>query len=254
MRSELEANPADDNEASGTQLSAGKASQLEEESWNIIPGLFQTLVGYDRPVLLEVGCDSDSILSTTVQELVGWEGAAQRASTWNGADLSTASGVRLVLDQILLERPSTVWLAPPTGPFSPLQNANTRSETQRDELKRKRDHAKRVYAGAAIVYRFCMQQGVHCVWEMPERSDAWRLPVMQDLQRKYEPHVAIMHGCRVGLQAEDGKKLLKKGWKIYTSHARLAQSSSNCAVVHARMYMVGVKAKRPLGAPGTLLS
>ena len=219
-------------------MSAGRASQLEEESWNVIPGLFQALVSYGRPVLLEVGCDSDSLLTKTVQEQVGWMGAAQRASIWNGADLGTSQGVRLILDKIQMDKPGTVWLAPPSGAFSPFQKANVQSADQSDELKRKREQAKRMYAGAAIVYRFCMQQGIHCVWEMPEKSDAWRLPVLQDLQRKCQPYVAVTHGCQVGLRSEDGKKLLKKGWKILTSHAKLAETFQQTCRCH-RSYVHG---------------
>ena len=138
-------------------MSAGRASQLEEESSQVVPGLFQALVSYGRPVLMEVACDSDSVLATTVQEQVGWIGAAQRASLWNGADLSTSAGVKLVLERITTERPGTVWLSPPCGPFSPLQHTNARSDQQRAELQRKRDEAKRIYAGAAIIYRYCNQ-------------------------------------------------------------------------------------------------
>ena len=49
-------------EAPGTQLSAGRASELETASWELVPGLFQALVSYGRPVLLELGCDADSLL------------------------------------------------------------------------------------------------------------------------------------------------------------------------------------------------
>ena len=204
-------------------MSAGRASQLEDESRNVVPGLFQALVSHGRPVLLEVACDSDSILTTTIQEQVGCTGAAHRASLWNGADLGTSAGVKLILERIATERPGTVWLSPPCGPFSPLQHTNARSAEQREELKRKREVAKRVYAGAAIVYRYCMQQGIHCAWEMSEKSDAWRLPVLQELHRKFQPHVAVCQGCRVELWDSGAKRLLKKGWKIITSHAKLAQ-------------------------------
>ena len=204
-------------------MSAGRASQLEEESRNIVPGLFQALVSYDRPVLLEVCCDSDSFLSAAVQEHTGWAGAAQRLSLWNGADLSTSAGVRNVLERIASNNPGTVWISPPCGPFSPLQHTNSRTPEQSEELKRKREYARRIYAGAAIIFRFCMQRGVHCVWEMSERSDAWRLPVLQELVRRYDPHVCVTHGCRVGLRDKDGSRLVRKGWKLITTHGRLAQ-------------------------------
>ena len=210
-------------EAQGTQLSAGRASELETPSWELVPGLFQALVSYDRPVLLELGCDADSLLSSVVQEQTGWAEAAQRLSVWNGADLGTNEGVKFILERIGTERPNVVWIAPPCGPFSPLQHANVKSVEQKAELQRKRQQAQRAYVGASIVYASCVQQGIHCVWEMPERSDAWRLPHVQQFQKKFQPYVAVTHGCPVGLRKGPGQPLVKKGWRIFTTHARLAE-------------------------------
>ena len=117
-------------EAQGTQLSAGRASQLEQQSWEIVPGLFQGLVGYGRLALLEVGCEPNSFLTTAVQELLGEEAAARRLSSWNGADLSSTDGVKLVLQQISVLRPGVVWLSPSDTPFSPMQHSNSRTEEQ----------------------------------------------------------------------------------------------------------------------------
>ena len=64
----------------------------------------------------------------------------------------------------------------------------------------------------------------NCAWEMAERSDAWRLPVLQELQRRYQPHVAVCHGCRVELRDQTGKKKLRKGWRIISSHEGLCQA------------------------------
>ena len=52
-------------------LSAGRASQLENQSWELVPSLFQDLVGFGRTVLLEVGGEPNSHLTTAVQDLVG---------------------------------------------------------------------------------------------------------------------------------------------------------------------------------------
>ena len=153
-------------EAQGTQLSAGRASQLEHQSWELVPSLFQGLVGHGRLVLLEVGREPNSYLTTAVQDLVGHAEAAKRLSVWNGADLSSQEGVKFVLQQIVHKQPGVVWLAPSDTPFSPLQHANRRSDAQKEELQLKRAHAQKCFEGAAIVYRYCQQQGIHCVWSM----------------------------------------------------------------------------------------
>ena len=222
-------------EAQGTQLSAGRASELETASWELVPGLFQALVSYGRPVLLEIGCDADSLLSSVVQEQTGWAEAAQRLSVWNGADLSTHAGVKYILERIGTECPNVVWIAPPCGPFSPLQNANARSPEQKEELQRKRQQAQRAYVGASVMYAYCVQKGIHCVWEMPERSDAWRLPRVQQFQKQFQPHVAVTHGCQVGLRKAPGQPLMKKGWRLFSTHARLAEVMQ-CLCRCARTY------------------
>ena len=210
-------------EAQGTQLSAGRASQLEQQSWEIVPGLFQGLVSYGRLALLEVGCEPNSFLTTAVQELLGEESAARRLSSWNGADLGSTDGVKLVLQQISVLRPGVVWLSPSDTPFSPMQHSNSRTEEQKCELQLKRRQARKTFEGTAIIYRYCVQQGIHCVWSMSEKSDAWRLPLLQNLQKQYPSFAACTHGCQVGLRGKDRKQLIKKGWKLITTHARLAQ-------------------------------
>ena len=243
--SEFDYQDHQDYEAQSTQLSAGRASQLEHQSWEIVPSLFQSLVGYDRLVLLEIGGEPNSYLTTAVQDLVGHTGAAKRLSVWNGADLSSPEGVKFVLQQILQRQPGLVWLAPSDTPFSPLQHANMRSDAQKEELKQKRAQAQKCFVGAAIVYRFCVQHGIHCVWSMSEKSDAWRLPVLQKLQQHGSNKLAVTHGCQVDLRSSDGDKLMKKGWKLITTHARLAQVMDRrcmCAkdYVHGRCEGQGV--------------
>ena len=223
-----------DYEAQSTQLSAGRASQLEQQSWEIVPGLFQSLVGHGRLVMLEVGGEPNSYLTTAVQDLVGHAEAAKQLSMWNGADLGSQEGLKFVLQQIVRLRPGLVWLAPSDTPFSPLQHVNSRTDAQKEELKQKRACAQRTFVGAAIVYRFCMQQGVHCVWSMSEKSDAWRLPILQQLLQHESTRQAVTHGCQVGLRGKQEGQLVKKGWKLITTHTRLAQVMNNKCNCHKK--------------------
>ena len=229
----------DQYKAQGAQLSAGRASQLEQQSWEIVPGLFQSLVTYGRVLLLEVGCEPNSYLTAAVQEVTGIEDSARRLSAWNGADLCSSDGVKFVLQQVSLLRPSVVWLSPTDTPFSPMQHTNSRTDAQKEELQEKRRQARKGFEGAAIVYRYCVQQGIHCVWSMSEKSDAWRLPLLQGLQKQFPVTPAVTHGCQVGLRDKDGKQLVRKGWRLITTHARLAHimnQKCSCAkdYVHGR--------------------
>ena len=206
------------------ELSKPQARTLEEQGRSVVPNLFQALVGHDRPVLMEIACSPESVLTASVQKQAGRETAAVRCSWWNGCDLNTAQGLKNVLNRIREERPQHVWLSPPCGPYSPLQNTNQRTPEQCEELKRKRREALRIYLSAACIVHLCVQVGSHVTWELAERSQAWRLPVLYNLQNKLGMHVAVTKGCRVGLRPPKGGHLMQKGWRLMTTCQRLAQS------------------------------
>ena len=223
---ELEPDPADlglsASQKLSQELSLGKARSLEEKAWSVVPQLFEGLVTQGRTVLMEVACSEHSLLSAQIQEVCQEPSAALRCSFWNGCDLSTDSGVRLILKRLDLEQPAHVWLSPPCGPYSPLQNVNARSEAQRKELAMKRAEAMRMYVGSCIIIHACVQRGIHVTLELSERCQAWRLPILSSLQQKYTMYSAVSKGCRVGLRDRQGV-LMQKGWRVLTTHKRLSE-------------------------------
>ena len=58
--------------------------------------------------------------------------------------------------------------------------------------------------------KVCTQLGIHCTVELSERSEAWRLPVFQELQYGLGYFVAVTKGCSVGLKGKQGN-LVQKG-------------------------------------------
>ena len=204
------------------QLSLSKARHLEEVAWGVVPGLLQELLTTERRVLLEIACAPDSRLTTTVQSLSSDSSAARCTGPWDGMDLSLDSGVRAALRLLETERPTHVWLAPPVGPYCTLQNANAQNPQQAETLQCKREAAMRAYVGACVIFHACVQQGIHVTLEMSERCQAWRLPLFQRLQSKYQLYSAVTKGCRVGLRSSSEGPLMQKGWKILTTQKRLA--------------------------------
>ena len=201
-----------------------QARQLEDQAWQIVPEIFQALTGHNRVCLMECACEPDSLLASAVQAQQKDPQAATRCSLFNGCDLSTDAGVRLVMRRMDNERPQHVWISPPCGPFSPLQRTNQRSQSQIDELKAKRQEAIRIYIGATCVMHYAIQKGIHVTLELAERSDAWRLPILNKIQTKYSLFKAVTKGCAVGLQDPKTQQLLQKGWRIVTTHKRLAEA------------------------------
>lgn len=203
-------------------LPEAKARHLTQCSDRLLPEAFEALVGHQRVELLEVACSPDSILTSTMQKVTKQESAARRCSLFNTFDLSTNRGIHGVINEINTLQPKHVWLSPICGPYSVMQNINQRSPSQCEDLARKRREALKQYVGCALIYRFCIQQGIHCTWEWSQSCQAWRLPLIQELVRKFQPFFAIVRGCRVGLCDKHGS-LVSKGWKLMTTHKLLAE-------------------------------
>ena len=205
------------------RVSPSLSSFIENEANNMGPRVFQDLVNHKRTILVEVACSPESRLTSEIQKTCGYKEAAVRCSIWNGCDLTTSSGVKQTLTVLEQTKPSNVWISPECGPYSPLQAINQRTEAQSAELAEKRRQALKQYTGASIIFQWCFQHGIHVSWELAERCLAWRLPMIQRLITKYSLHTAITKGCQVGLRDPQSQGLLGKGWKIMTTHKRLAE-------------------------------
>ena len=207
----------------GRRLSIGEARSLEQQSWRVVPGLFQDLCQRDRVVLMEIACEHDSLLSSSVQERTGSSQSASRCGLWNACDLGTADGLRLILNRLRWEQPQNVWMSPPSSPWSPMQNTQHRSEAQKREQELRKQQYMRMYVGCVCVMHECIQSGIHVTLELPASSNVWRLPILVDLQKKWSLFSSVTRGCRVGLRNSKGE-LMHQGWRVLTTHSRLAQA------------------------------
>lgn len=217
----------------GTTLSADEHMKpLSTEAIQFIRGpqndvaavAFENVVHSDKQVLLmEVACSPDSRLAHFAQQSAGRENAALRCSHWNGCDLGTGAGVHMIISQINRHRPKHVYISPECGPYSPIQNLNQKTPQQKQELEEKRRAVLKQYVGARCVYEHCIQQGIHVTWEWSEKCQGWRLPLIQTLQNKYQLYGAVVHGCQVNLRRKRTQQLMRKGWKLMTTHKRVAE-------------------------------
>ena len=209
-------------------LSQEEVWHLDHKAQSLVPGLMQQLVandglGGERPVLMEVACAPDSALTQAVREAAAKPQAAVRCALWNSGDLSTNEGLKFVLDRIQMEQPQNIWINLPGTAFSPMQLVNQRTEAQKERLAEQRREAMKVYVGACCVFHMCMQRGIHCTFCLPERCEAWRLPLFQSLQQRYHLGTAVTKGCQVGFRSQGDKRLLQWGWKLMSSHKRLLE-------------------------------
>lgn len=195
---------------------------------------WQSLVHHNRPILMELACFPNSLLSTEVERVFG-KGSAIRVSNWNGGDLETPEGVKHTKKMLRRFRPVHLWISCECSPYCPLQRLNRKTPEQRQRLEEKQEHARKQYQGAMEVAETAFQLGTQVHWELAERCEAWQLPMIQDFLQRYGMQKATCHGCTVGLKTVDQQKILCKGWTIATKNAKILQHMNlRCQKNHAK--------------------
>ena len=220
---------------SASKLSLQEARALDWKGERLMPECMEALVQMRRPVLYEIACGPDSVLTEKVRDATGSKESAKRFAFWNGYDVGSTTGVRAILAALKRDKPLSVWLSLECGPFSKMQQINQRTPQQVEDLRQKREACIRMYVGGLIIFTYCAQHGIPVTWEWPETCDAWRLPMVQRVFAKYSPWFVVVKGCRV--QLTDGKTggLMGKGWKLATTHdgiAKLMDLPCKCVSKH----------------------
>lgn len=203
-------------------LPESKARSLANQADRMLPEAFEALLSHGRTRLLEIACSEDSILTRIMRSMTKSEDSAHRCSLWNGCDLGTNSGIHRIISTIDRLNPEHVWMSPICGPYSVMQNINQRTISQQEDLAEKRRAALKQYVGCSIIYHYCIDRGIHVTWEWSQSCQAWRLPLLQNLVRRFNPLFAVVRGCRVDLKGPSGD-YISKGWKLMTTHQLLAR-------------------------------
>ena len=227
----------DDPAVETREVTKSLGASLEWKSHRTLPEAMNRLVTARRPLLFEVACSPNSILTATAQRITRDDKSAARFSFFNGYDLGSGAGVRGVLRAIRSQRPSHVWFALECGPFSRMQNLNRRTAQQCADLEQKRALVMRQYVGGLAIYLECHRLGISATWEWSETCEAWRLPMVQRVMSKVQPTMCVVKGCSVGLQDSHGR-LVGKGWKIATTHPVLSEwMHLPCACENSRRHV-----------------
>ena len=116
---------------SALMMAAGTLANAAQVSWT-------NAVRYNRTDLAEICCTPDSQLAG---EVISKGGTADRYSYWNGYDLTTRKGTDALRSSLDSTRPRWVWMSPPFGPDSPMQNLNQRNDMQIQRLEKTQSHA-----------------------------------------------------------------------------------------------------------------
>ena len=131
-------------------------------------------------------------------------------------DLETPKGVQLAKDLKLRSIVSNAWVSCACSPFCPLQRLNRGTPERAAALDEKRARAVKQYKGAQEVAISAAALGPQIHWELAERCEGWKLPLLETFVAKLGLEKVTCHGCAVGLRSADAKQLLCKGWTIAT--------------------------------------
>lgn len=190
---------------------------LEEGFFHGLDKLFDQ----GRLFLLEIACAPDSVLTTEAQA----KGlSAERASLFNGHDLTTPEGLRRTLELIKQKRPRNIWISTECGPFSPIQNFNQRTEAQQQDLQQKQHEARKQHIGGLVVAYFGRSIGSEVHWEWSRRCRAWKWEPMEKYRNHLQTETSIVGGCRVGLTNDQGTGFLGKEWRVETTDHEFARN------------------------------
>ena len=191
-----------------------------------------------KTVLLEVCCVEGGLLVNECDKTFG-KGAACRVSSWNGGDLESAAGRDYVRRMVAELKPLVVWFSPDGSAYSPIQRMNRKNASQTDKLQAKQDKADKQYEGVAELFRAFARQGITCVLEMAESSEAWNQSWAQSLQHDLALYVGTCQGCQVNYRDYQGA-LLCKGWTLASTDGAMAQYMSlSCDRKHAQSRGLG---------------
>ena len=173
-------------------ISAGAIADAAQVSWT-------NAVRHSRVDLAEVCCTADSQLAG---EVISKGGAADRYSYWNGYDLTIRKGTEALRSKLESTRPRWIWMSPPCGPDSPMQNLNQRTDTQIQRLEEKRSRAHRIQKNLMEI--FVWLQGTSWCEEavLEQSSSCWSLCKIgnfSELKRQF--HGTLVPGCQWGLRS-----------------------------------------------------
>ena len=149
-------------------------------------------------------------ISDKVRELSENKEAAVECGPWNSCDLGNNEGLKLQLERIRLQRPQHVWLAPMCDSYSALQNLNNKTPEQKAQVLQQRQVELKGLVGMACVVRFSIQLVIHVTVEIPERSQAWRLPICQQLFTKQGLYSAVTKGRSVNYRDPRNQQFIQR--------------------------------------------
>ena len=125
---------------------------------------------------MEVCSGPESRLTACIQQMGG---KAERIGLHNNMDLTTSLGLERAREFCDVTAPRYLHLSPVCGPTSPLQELNTRTDEQREKLRKKQTYARKMSKACLQLAEEQPMRGGHMTWEWPRRNKAWKYNEVQ---------------------------------------------------------------------------
>ena len=170
--------------------------------------------------VLEVFCSPTSMMTQTANN------SGLRAARWtqDDFDLSRPSGCLQAYNRLKELRPKRLWLSPPCGPYSIMQNANQRNPQQIENLQQKRELAFRMWQSCIRLAKLQIELGGMVYIEQPQRCMSWSLQDQRTRQLIDElTTYCIRDQCFDALTHPKSGLPMQKGTRIQTNDRAFAQ-------------------------------
>ena len=183
----------------------------------------------ERLDLVEICAPWDSPLCAAVQELGG---RAARLGLHNGYDLSTRSGMLKAAQFLRENRPRYAHFSPPCYPWSPMTNANRRTEQQVLRLEQERRNSKKILRNCRKLFEIQIHElqaqgsGVaetHASGEQPLRAQSWSEESWRAMTRQAGGRFRV-DGCEHGLKNPKTGHYLQKSWGWFATCGALRRA------------------------------
>lgn len=191
--------------------------------------------------LLEVCCKADSTLTETINSRGG---VSFRVGIQNRMDMTTLLGKTRAKEFARLVKPKVLWISPPCGPYSPLQNLNQNNPEQCKNLFQKRKRSRKLNRSCIELAEEQIERGDDFLWEWPWSNDGWKTSDVQQflkrVRRKRTVYMVRLDGCMVGVKAPDNGFPMLKPWRLVTTNKQLAHAlSGRCDGSHEHVECMG---------------
>ena len=212
--------------AAKTIQEGARAETLEHESY-VVKKVPRTPSLRQRFKILEIFTWSCMVSLTAAQ--MGWE-FCEPVTLESGWDLTCRETQDRAMQYMKRVSPDLVVVAWPCGPWSPLQQLNVKTETQRQALRAKRRANKPLLAFARRAVLWQRSRGGAVLGENPERSKAWH---QEEIMEAFQglPSTTLDQ-CQYGLRHPVNSMPLRKRTRLQGQALVLKYLQKKCKGGH----------------------